>query len=132
MLVAHLRNDSWGGSAEEIYGYVHVTILDGTGWGPTYNTTGYAQADGVLDTDPSTRAEGSSSLAVAAGLDGSIHISYLGPDDGLHYLSSCTASCDSAGSWTSEDITESVRRTGLRGDGPRCRLRPVGSSSLGP
>ena len=108
VLVAHLRNDSWGGSAEEIYeGYVHVTILDGTGWGPTYNTTGYAQADGVLDTDPSTRAEGSASLAVAAGLDGSIHVSYLGPDEGLH-TSSCTASCGSAGSWVTEDLSESV------------------------
>ncbi|MEL0190435.1 MAG: hypothetical protein VW878_06390, partial [Candidatus Poseidoniales archaeon] len=108
VLVAHLRNDSWGGNEEEIYeGYVHVTTLDGTGWGPTYNTTGYARADGVLDTDPSTTAEGSASLAVAAGLDGSIHVSYLGPDGGLH-TSSCTASCGSAGSWVTEDLSVSV------------------------
>ena len=61
----------------------------------------------MLDTDPSTRAEGSASLAVAAGLDGSIHVSYLGPDEGLH-TSSCTASCGSAGSWVTEDLSESV------------------------
>ena len=79
---------------------------------------------GQLDTDPSTRAEGSASLAVAAGLDGSIHVSYLGPDEGLH-TSSCSASCGSAGSWVTEDLSESVDITGLRGDGHRGRLRPI-------
>ena len=80
VLVAHLRNDSWGGSAEEVYeGYVHVTTLDAQD-GVRHTTRLATRRRRGARHGPLHEGRRERSLAVAAGLDGSIHVSYLGPD----------------------------------------------------
>ena len=92
-------------------GYVMVVQLDSGGFGTPVNTSALAHVPGYGGVGESVYLDGAirgnSSLALDLGLDGSMHIAYLGSPDGIHYLS-CSSACDSPGSWTSEDITDSV------------------------
>ncbi len=91
-------------------GYVNVVELSSTGFGTPMNTTGLAHVSGQWDAN--SVVAGNSSLSLDLGLDDSIHISYLGPSGlfgsgGIHYTS-CSSNCGSPGSWSSEDVTDSV------------------------
>ena len=104
--VTYIANESCTAtSCQNEPGYVMVVQLDSDGFGTPVNTSALAHVPGQFDTDRGV--SGNSSLALDLGLDGSMHIAYLGSPDGIHYLS-CTSGCDSPGSWTSEDITDSV------------------------
>ncbi|MFL2975241.1 MAG: putative Ig domain-containing protein [Candidatus Thalassarchaeaceae archaeon] len=85
-------------------GYVMVVELDSSGFGTPVNTSGLANVPGQWD---NWAVAGNSSLAMDLGLDGSINIAYLGSTEGVHYTS-CTSDCGNPGSWTSEDVTDSV------------------------
>jgi len=104
--VTYIANESCTAtSCQDEPGYVMVVQLDSDGFGTPVNTSALAHVPGQFDTDRGV--SGNSSLALDLGLDGSMHIAYLGSPDGIHYLS-CTSGCDSPGSWTSEDITDSI------------------------
>ena len=104
--VTYIANESCTTiSCQDEPGYVMVVQLDTDGFGTPVNTSALAHVPGQFDND--WGVAGNSSLALDLGLDGSKHIAYLGSPDGIHYLS-CSSACDSSGSWTSEDITDSV------------------------
>ena len=67
-------------------GYVMVVQLDSGGFGTPVNTSALAHVPGgAVGLEGAVR--GNSSLALDLGLDGSMHIAYLGSPDGIHYLS---------------------------------------------
>jgi len=104
--VAYITNESNTGTIGDFSGHVMVVQLDSGGFGTPVNTSALAHVPGgAVGLEGAVR--GNSSLALDLGLDGSMHIAYLGSPDGIHYLS-CSSGCDSPGSWTSEDITDSV------------------------
>ncbi|MDP6215250.1 MAG: hypothetical protein QGI41_09970, partial [Acidimicrobiales bacterium] len=105
--VTYIANESCTTiSCQDEPGHVMVVQLDSDGFGTPVNTSALAHVPGQWDSDAEAVA-GNSSLALDLGLDGSMHIAHLGSPDGIHYLS-CSSGCDSPGSWTSEDITDSV------------------------
>ncbi|MCH2640543.1 MAG: hypothetical protein MKZ60_05165, partial [Candidatus Thalassarchaeum sp.] len=104
--VTYITNESDTRTIGDFSGHVMVVQLDSDGFGTPVNTSALAHVPGgAVGLEGAVR--GNSSLALDLGLDGSMHIAYLGSPDGIHYLS-CSSSCDSPGSWTSEDITDSV------------------------
>ena len=104
--VTYITNESNTGTIGDFSGHVMVVQLDSGGFGTPVNTSALAHVPGgAVGLEGAVR--GNSSLALDLGLDGSMHIAYLGSPDGIHYLS-CSSACDSPGSWTSEDITDSV------------------------
>ena len=104
--VTYITNESDTRTIGDFSGHVMVVQLDSDGFGTPVNTSALAHVPGgAVGLEGAVR--GNSSLALDLGLDGSMHIAYLGSPDGIHYLS-CSSACDSPGSWTSEDITDSV------------------------
>ena len=104
--VTYITNESNTGTIGDFSGHVMVVQLDSGGFGTPVNTSALAHVPGGA-VGLEGAVPGNSSLALDLGLDGSMHIAYLGSPDGIHYLS-CSSGCESPGSWTSEDITDSV------------------------
>ena len=87
-------------------GMLHLAFLDGDAASRfvsivEIDSTGVSSA--VRSGGVGHEANDNASLAIDLGLDGSIHLAYLGGSGGLHY-SSCPSSCGDSESWSSEEL----------------------------